>query len=162
MANTFKSNVAANIVTSGNTVYTCPSATQTTLIGMTLANKSAGTITANVFLTRSAVDYSIISNAPILSGSTLVPIGGDQKVVLQAADVLKVTTSATRIQGGLVGTGGSGNTAVQLGTAIVESSNTVYSNYTLTAGNNGYSVGPITVLTGKSITVPTGQKWVVL
>ncbi len=52
MANTFKSNVAANIVTSGNTVYTCPSATQTTLIGMTLANKSAGTITANVFLTR--------------------------------------------------------------------------------------------------------------
>jgi hypothetical protein len=94
MPNTFKSNVAANVVTSGNNVYTCPSATQTTLIGMTLANKSAGTITANVFLTRSTVDYSIISNAPILTGSTLIPIGGDQKVVLQAADVLKVTTSA--------------------------------------------------------------------
>jgi len=72
MANTFKSNVSANIVTSGNTIYTCPSATQTTLIGMTLANKSAGTVTANVFLTRSAVDYSIISNAPIITGSTLV------------------------------------------------------------------------------------------
>jgi len=94
MANTFKSNVAANIVTSGNNIYTCPSATQTTLIGMTLANKSGSTITANVFLTRSAVDYSIISNAPIITGSTLVPIGGDQKVVLQAADVLKVTVSA--------------------------------------------------------------------
>jgi len=94
MANTFRSNVSANIVTSGNTIYTCPSATQTTLIGMTLSNKSSGTVTANVFLTRSAVDYSIISNAPIISGSTLVPIGGDQKVVLQAADVLKVTTSA--------------------------------------------------------------------
>ena len=94
MANTFKSNCSANIITSGNTIYTCPSATQTTLIGMTLSNKSTGTVTANVFLTRSAVDYSIISNAPIISGSTLVPIGGDQKVVLQAADVLKVTTSA--------------------------------------------------------------------
>ena len=94
MANTFRSNVSANIITSGNTIYTCPSATQTTLIGMTLSNKSSGTVTANVFLTRSAVDYSIISNAPIISGSTLVPIGGDQKVVLQAADVLKVTTSA--------------------------------------------------------------------
>ena len=94
MANTFKSNLAANIVTTGNSVYTCPSATQTTLIGMTLANKSAGTVTANVFITRSAVDYSIISNAPILSGSTLVPIGGDQKVVLQASDVIKVTSSA--------------------------------------------------------------------
>lgn len=94
MANTFKSNVALNIETTGNTVYTCPSATQTTLIGMTLSNKSLGTVTANVFLRRSSVDYSLISNAPILTGSTLVPIGGDQKVVLQAADVLKVTTSA--------------------------------------------------------------------
>jgi tryptophanyl-tRNA synthetase len=94
MANTFKSNVAANIVTSGNTVYTCPGATQTTLIGLTIANKSGSTVTANAFVTRSAVDYAIIANAPILSGSTLVPIGGDQKVVLQAADVLKVTVSA--------------------------------------------------------------------
>jgi hypothetical protein len=94
MASTFKSNVAANIVTSGNTVYTCPSATQTTLIGLSISNKAAGSVTANVFLTRSAVDYSIISNVPILSGSTLVPIGGDQKVVLQAADSLKITASA--------------------------------------------------------------------
>ena len=94
MANAFKSNVAADIVTSGNTVYTCPSATQTTLIGLTLSNKSAGTVTANVFLRRSSVDYSIISNAPILTGSTLVPIGGEQKVVMQVADELRVTTSA--------------------------------------------------------------------
>lgn len=94
MANTFKSNVAINVETTGNTVYTCPGATQTTLIGLTLSNKSNGTVTANVFLRRSSVDYSIISNAPIMTGSTLVPIGGDQKVVLQAADVLKVTVSA--------------------------------------------------------------------
>ena len=94
MANAFKSNVAANITTTGNTVYTCPSATQTTLIGLTLAHKSSGSVTANVYLTRSAVDYAIIANAPILSGSTLVPIGGDQKVVLQASDILKVTASA--------------------------------------------------------------------
>ena len=94
MANSFKSNVAANIVTSGNTVYTCPSATQTTIIGLTLSNKSASTLTANVYLTRSAVNYSIISNVSILTGSTLVPIGGEQKVVLQAADSIKVTASA--------------------------------------------------------------------
>jgi hypothetical protein len=61
---------------------------------MTLSNKSAGIVTANVYITRSGTDYSLISNAPILTGSTLVPVGGDQKVVLQAADVLKVTTSA--------------------------------------------------------------------
>ena len=96
MANTFKSNVAVNILTSGNTVYTCPSATQTTLIGMTLANKSNTTvITANVFLTRSAVDYAIISNATIPTGSSLIPVGGDQKIVLQASDSIKVTTSTS-------------------------------------------------------------------
>ncbi len=94
MANTFKSTANVNIEVTSNTVYTCPSATQTTLIGMTLSNKSAGTVTANVFLRRSGTDFSIISNAPILTGSSLVPIGGDQKVVLQAADAIKITTSA--------------------------------------------------------------------
>jgi len=94
MANSFRSNVAANIVTTGNTVYTCPADTQTTLIGLTLSNKSAGTVLTNVLLTRSNVEYSIISNAPILTGSTLVPIGGEQKVVLQPADGIKVTSTA--------------------------------------------------------------------
>lgn len=94
MANAFRSNVAANIVTTGNTVYTCPAATQTTLIGLTISNKSAGTISANVSLRRSAVDYSLISNAPIMAGSTLVPIGGEQKVVLQSSDELVVVSSA--------------------------------------------------------------------
>ena len=70
--------------------------------------------------------------------------------------------SLTRVQGGLFGTGGSGNTAVQLGSTIIESSNTIYNSYTLTTGRNGYSVGPVTILTGKAVTVPTGQKWVVL
>ena len=94
MANTFKSNVALNIETTGNTVYTCPAATQTTLIGLTISNKGNNTVTANAFLRRSSVDYSIISNAVIVNGSTLVPIGGDQKVVMQDADELKITVSA--------------------------------------------------------------------
>jgi hypothetical protein len=68
----------------------------------------------------------------------------------------------TRVQTGVFGVTGSGNTAVQLNSAIVESSNTIYSNYTLSTGRNGYSVGPVTILTGKSVTIPTGQKWVVL
>jgi len=94
MANTFKSYLSANITTGGVNVYTVPSATQTTLIGLTLANKTAGTVTATVAVTRSATDYSLITNAPIQTGSSLVPVGGDQKVVLQAADVLKITCSA--------------------------------------------------------------------
>jgi len=51
---------------------------------------------------------------------------------------------------------------VQFNSTIIESANTIYSSYTLSTGRNGYSVGPVTILTGKSVTVPTGQKWVVL
>lgn len=94
MANSFKSNVAIDVETTGNVVYTCPAATETTLIGMTLSNKSnTTTVTANVFLTRSTVDYSIISNATLPVGSALVPVGGDQKIVLQPADEIKVVVS---------------------------------------------------------------------
>ena len=68
----------------------------------------------------------------------------------------------TRVQGGIWGSTASGNTAFQTGVAIMENANTVYSSYTLTTGFNAMSVGPITILTGKAITVPTGQKWTVL
>ena len=93
MANNFRSRANVNIETTGNTIYTCPSATQTTLIGMTIANKSTGTVTANIHLRRSGVDYVLIANVPILSGSTLVPIGGEQKLVLEAADQLRANSS---------------------------------------------------------------------
>jgi len=39
---------------------------------------------------------------------------------------------------------------------------TVSSSYTIASGNNGMSVGPITVATGQSVTVSSGQRWVVL
>ena len=39
---------------------------------------------------------------------------------------------------------------------------TVGSSYTIASGNNGMSVGPITVATGQSVTVSSGQRWVVL
>jgi hypothetical protein len=93
MANNFKSTANANIETAGNTIYTCPAATQTTLIGMAVANKGKGTVSANIHLRRSGIDYVLIANVPILSGSTLVPIGGEQKFVLQANDVLRANAS---------------------------------------------------------------------
>jgi hypothetical protein len=44
----------------------------------------------------------------------------------------------------------------------LENNITISSNYTLTAGKNGFSVGPVTVATGVSVTVPSGQRWVVI
>lgn len=94
MANTFKSYPSKNVGTSAATVYTCPSATQTTLIGMSMANTSTSPITTDAYITRSAVDYYLVKGATIPVGGSLVIVGGDQKVVLQASDVLKVVNSA--------------------------------------------------------------------
>lgn len=93
MPNTFKSSANKNVGTSAATVYTCPSATQTTLIGLSVANTSASPITTDAFITRSAVDFYLIKTATVPVGGSLVIVGGDQKVVLQVGDVLKVVTS---------------------------------------------------------------------
>lgn len=93
MANTFKSFPSKDVGTSAATIYTCPSATQTTLIGLSVANTTSSPITASAYITRSAVNYYLISGATVPVGSALVIVGGDQKVVLETADVLKVVTS---------------------------------------------------------------------
>ncbi len=41
-------------------------------------------------------------------------------------------------------------------------STTVSASYTIASGNNGFSVGPITVASGQAVTVSSGQRWVVL
>lgn len=93
MANTFKSFFNKNVGTSAATVYTCPAATQSTIIGLSVANTLSSPITTDAYITRSAVDYYLVETATVPVGSALVIVGGDQKVVLQVGDVLKVVTS---------------------------------------------------------------------
>lgn len=94
MASTFKSSVAKSVGTSANSVYTVPSLTTTTIIGWNLCNTTGNPVTVDLYFTRSSVDYYILKGATVPQGGALVPVGGDQKLVLQAADVLKVLSSA--------------------------------------------------------------------
>ena len=41
-------------------------------------------------------------------------------------------------------------------------STTVGTSYTIASGNNGFSVGPITVASGQAVTISSGQRWLVL
>ncbi len=41
-------------------------------------------------------------------------------------------------------------------------STTVSASYTIASGNNGFSVGPITVASGQTVTISSGQRWLVL
>ena len=94
MANTFTSYMNKNVGTSAATVVTVGASTQTTIIGLDVANTTASPITADVYITRSAVDYYLIKSAVVPVGGALVVVGADQKVVLITSDALKVVTSA--------------------------------------------------------------------
>jgi len=94
MASTFKSSVAKSVGTSANSIYTVPSVTTTTVIGWNLCNTTTNPVTVDLYFTRSSVDYYILKGSTVPVGGALVPVGGEQKLVLQAADVLKVLSSA--------------------------------------------------------------------
>jgi len=99
MANTFKSETDTAIGTSAATIYTCPASTQTTIIGLTCANIVTSQIEIDVQLdastrTSGAEDsVYIIKDAPIPVGSSLVVVGGEQKVVMEPGDTIKVTSN---------------------------------------------------------------------
>jgi hypothetical protein len=46
--------------------------------------------------------------------------------------------------------------------AITVNSTSVTQDYTIDTGQNGHSVGPVTVATGSTVTVANGQRWVVV
>jgi hypothetical protein len=60
----------------------------------------------------------------------------------------------SQIGGGATGGGGD--------TVFVENGRTVTTNYTLSTNKNAESVGPITVNSGITVTIPSGARWVVL
>jgi hypothetical protein len=57
---------------------------------------------------------------------------------------------------------GGGATGAGSDTVFYENTKVVSGNYTITASNNAHSVGPITINSGVSVTVPSGSRWVVL
>jgi hypothetical protein len=94
MANSFKIKTDTAVGTSPATIYTCPAATQTTIIGLSISNIVASQITVDVQLENNDGDnIYLVKAAPVPVGSALVVVGGDQKVVMEADDVLKVTTN---------------------------------------------------------------------
>ena len=94
MANTFKNYFVKNANTTAQTVFTAGAGVQATVIGMTVANLTTAPVSANVFITAGGTDYFLVKEATVAVGGSLVPIGGDQKVVLEATDALKVSATA--------------------------------------------------------------------
>ena len=94
MANAFKNYFLKNANTTSQNVFSAGAVVQATVIGMSIANVTDAPISANVTITAGGTEYFMVKKATIASGGALVPIGGDQKVVLEAGDFLRVQTSA--------------------------------------------------------------------
>ena len=93
MANAFKTFTAQNIDTSSGkaTLYTCPADTETTIIGLNIANILSVSITVTVeLLDGGSTITHVVKDAIVPVGSSLVAVGGPQKIVMNATDVLKV------------------------------------------------------------------------
>ena len=98
MANTFTRKLSRGIGTTATNVgtYTVGANTTAVIVGLTVTNTSGSAITANVYINDvSTANTYIVANAPISSGASLIPVGGDQKVVLITGDKVYVQSSAS-------------------------------------------------------------------
>ena len=86
MANTFKLKTKASVGVSTENVYVVPAATTTTVIGITLANRSGSSINVGIGVTRASEDdVNILKTVPIPQGSSLEVMAGN-KLVLETTD----------------------------------------------------------------------------
>tara|TARA_R110002012_G_C11361374_1_gene580903 strand:+ start:34 stop:369 length:336 start_codon:yes stop_codon:yes gene_type:complete len=95
MANTFKNAAAAATGTSETSVYTVPSSTTTTVIGLTCANVTSTSpikVSIRVYDDSGSAHFYVVKNAEVYEGGALVAVGGDQKLVLETSDIIKVVS----------------------------------------------------------------------
>ncbi len=111
---------------------------------------SAGTITA-----------ALSGNA---TSSTNVAGGAANQLVYQTGSGTTSFAAAPTVSSTYLSWNGAAFawSTVAVATPIAETDQTISSNYTITAAKNGLSVGPVTISSGVTVTVGSGQRWVVI
>jgi len=89
---TFKSPVKTNIGTDEALMYSAPDTIDSAIVvGFTVSNTSDRLLEATIWLQKSGGDSAhIVKNAPITRGGTIVLSGGDQKIVMEPDDEIRV------------------------------------------------------------------------
>ena len=99
------------------------------------------------------------------TGAILIPVGTTAQQPSGVNGQIRYNTTAQTYEGysnsawGQLGGGATGGGPDKV---FVQNQTTVTTNYTLTTGYNAESVGPITINSGITITIPSGARWVVL
>jgi hypothetical protein len=96
------------------------------------------------------------------TGQVKLPVGTTaQRSGSPANGMMRYSTTENSFEGYQAGAWG-GISGAQANGCIFENNVTVTSSYTLTTSKNGFSVGPITINSSVTVTVPSGQRWVIL
>jgi len=114
-------------------------ATTTTLASSTIT--ASGIVTANAKLDLNGTELILDADA-----DTSITADTDDQIDFRIGGADKMEMNATAFSGG----------------AIYENADDIAANYSITAGKNAFSVGPITIASGVTVTVPSGQRWVIL
>jgi hypothetical protein len=96
MANVFKNSVTGSIGIANTKVYQTPASTVSTVIGLSVSNVISNNISVNVTITDASATQTrhLVKNALIVEGSSVVLVGGEQKIVLEDGDHISVVSSA--------------------------------------------------------------------
>jgi len=96
MANTFYRKLSRNVGISLTAIggYTVGADTTAVIVGLTVCNTSGATVAVDITLYNGANEHYIVKAAPISAGGALVPIGGEQKIILAEGDSVKIKSDS--------------------------------------------------------------------
>jgi len=157
LANALSGSVAAD----GQT----PMTGQLDMNSQKIKNLATGTTAGN------AIEYTQFTTAfvnPTFTGTEfmLIPKGTTAERPVSPVDgEMRYNTDTDQFegyQGGEWGQLGGGATGGGGDEVFVENARVVTTNYTLTTGKSAESVGPITINSGVTVTIPSDERWVIL
>ena len=162
----------------GSGVYTLPAGNPVvsgTTIASTWANTTLSDI-ANAITNSIASDGQTVITGALIGVNNTVQFGGTGQITLPVgttaersatpfSGMIRYNSTFSQFEGYSAGTWsqvGGGATGGGGDEVFVENGVTVTTSYTLTTNKNASSVGPITINSGAVVTIPSGQRWVVL
>jgi hypothetical protein len=121
----------------------------------TLGNASGDTITLN------AATATIPNNLNFSgTGTVRLPNGTTGQRPSPSAGMIRYNTTSGLFEGYTTQWGGIGGASAN--GAVYENAQSITENYTMTTNFNGESVGPITIASGVTVTIPSGSRYVIL
>jgi len=161
-AETIINNSDAGTVTgiANEALATANQAETTANTALETANSANALATANAEALQFKVDLSSSTGAAFIPSGTQ-----SQRPGSPAEGYFRYNTDANSFEGysgGAWGSVGGGATGGGYNSVFHENDQTVTDDYTLTTGKNAVSAGPITVNSGVTVTVPSGQTWTIV